>query len=493
MPVDHSHPFTKFPAAPGKGVNGLRPYYTPGLVSDNYTTIVGDSMTLPASYSSEDYDDLIDSKAAARELINFTVLKYLTTAISSPFEVSKTLLQVQYMPHEDAEVVASAVHEGTTFKNDENNEHGSGEEGQEEEEEEGEEEDEYDFYEQHSRRQRRYSAGGVPFEGPSLDIDDPAFRRKMPLDESGYVVRTSVYDDSTRPGHQIKPIEGGVWQGIGRLLRHPHEGWRSLFKGQYTNWLYEILHLFLQPTLEGSLNDMFDLYDDTIPLVHLDRVGPNLATLVASNAIVGFLLSPLELIRTRLMVQSASPLQRKYKGPLHALRTILTEEGGLSGLYVSHNLLPTLLYHTITPLLQNTTPLIIDRVFQVSASDSPFMYGLAELSLNTLEILITLPLDTIRKRLQCQIRTRTPGKKRFESVVALRPVPYTGMVDAAYRIMKEEGGRRKLKGKQKKAKSMFTGWGLRGLYQGFSMQFTSNVVLFVLHAINGIEGKFTTE
>lgn len=119
------------------------------------------------------------------------------------------------------------------------------------------------------------------------------------MDANGYIVRSSVFDESTRPPHQIKPIETGVWQGIGRLMKQPHEGWRSLFKGQYTNWIYEISHLFLQPTLEGTLNDMFDLYDDTIPLVHLDHVGPNLATLVASNLLVGFILSPLELIRTR--------------------------------------------------------------------------------------------------------------------------------------------------------------------------------------------------
>lgn len=170
---------------------------------------------------------------------------------------------------------------------------------------------------------------------------------------------------------------------------------------------------------------------------------------------------------------------------MDALRTILAEEGGLRGLYLSHNLIPTVLFHTVVPLLQNTTPLIIDRVFHISANDSPFLYSLAELGLNTLEILITLPLDTIRKRMQCQIRTRTPGKKRFSPVVALRPVPYTGVADAFYRIVKEEGGRRKRKHKR----TMFTGWGLRGLYQGFSMQFSSNVMLFVMHAINGVDGK----
>lgn len=193
-----------------------------------------------------------------------------------------------------------------------------------------------------------------------------------------------------------------------------------------------------------------------------------------------------------MQVQSASPLQRKYKGPFHALKTIIQEEGGIQGLYFSHNLLPTLLFHTITPLLQNTTPLIIDRVLRISANESPFLYSFAELGLNTLEIIITLPLDTIRKRLQCQIRTRTPGNKRFETVVATRPVPYTGMVDAAVSIIKEEGGkpsdRKKL---QKRRNSMFTDWSLRGLYHGFNMQCTSNIVLFFLHAINGIEGKYT--
>lgn len=57
--------------------------------------------------------------------------------------------------------------------------------------------------------------------------------------------------------------------------------------------------LFLQPTIEGSLNDAFNLYDDTIPLVHLDSVGPNIATLLFSYLATGIILNPLEIVRTR--------------------------------------------------------------------------------------------------------------------------------------------------------------------------------------------------
>ncbi|CEG84287.1 hypothetical protein RMATCC62417_18110 [Rhizopus microsporus] len=290
MQSNQNQPFTPFSPL---GKNGVRPYYAPGLGAGNYTNIAADQPGVP--YYTVDYpDDLIDSRAAARELINFTVLKFLTTAVNSPFEVSKTLLQVQYMPREDLPVAkkTTTVQEGESDIEDEA--------GPYSEEDEDEDEDEE---EEHSGRRRHPSATDDPLTtGGSLDIDDPIFKKKVPLNADGYIVRTSVYDDSTRPPHQIKPIDGGVWQGIGRLLHHPHEGVRSLFKGQFTNWLYEISHLFLQPTLEGTLNDMFDLYDDTVPLVHLDSVGPNLATLVASNLIVGILLSPLELIKTRYYI-----------------------------------------------------------------------------------------------------------------------------------------------------------------------------------------------
>lgn len=115
------------------------------------------------------------------------------------------------------------------------------------------------------------------------------------------------------------------------------------------------------------------------------------------------------------------------------------------------------------------------------------MYGLAQLGLDTLELLITLPLQTIRKRMQCQIRSRTPGK-RFESVIPLRPVPYSGVGDAIYKIMKEEGGKPTYGKKNKNVKGYNNGLGLRGLYHGFGMQCTTNIVFFVFHAINGIEG-----
>lgn len=120
MQSNQNQPFTPFSPL---GKNGVRPYYAPGLGAGNYTNIAVDQPGAP--YYTVDYpDDLIDSRAAARELINFTVLKFLTTAVNSPFEVSKTLLQVQYMPREDLPVAKkTTVQESESDIEDEVNIH----------------------------------------------------------------------------------------------------------------------------------------------------------------------------------------------------------------------------------------------------------------------------------------------------------------------------------------------------------------------------------
>jgi fusion and transport protein UGO1 len=186
------------------------------------------------------------------------------------------------------------------------------------------------------------------------------------------------------------------------------------------------------------------------------------------------------------------------------------EEGGLRGVYLtSKNLFPTLLYHTITPLLSCSTPLIISRLLHISAADNPILYSAAEFTLSTLGLLVMLPIETIRKRLHCQVNDS------FKSTVALRPAHYRGFFDALYKIMKEEGTRIKRSANVKvqkhsdsesdsdddlfiKSKTTTTtattttvssAWGIRGLYRGFSMQLMANVMVFVFHTMNGIEGK----
>ncbi|KAL1920393.1 uncharacterized protein VTP21DRAFT_770 [Calcarisporiella thermophila] len=402
-------------------------------------------------------DEELDTKEALKELWSVAFVKLVSTAAANPFQVGQTLLQVQYLP-------TAAKRKGKE-KTEDSHEHGRDYDDDEEE----------DFYASDSHHAHTTDDSENLSEGATkLNPNDPVLQKHLPSDSMGYLVRTNIYDDSTRPSFRVKPLESGIWDSMGVLVKHPDEGWRSLFKGQFTDWLYEMMQLFLQPSIEGSLNDSFGLYDDAVPFEHLDNAGPNIATLVSSHLIVGVLLSPIELVRTRLIVQTASKKHRKYKGLLDALRTITAEEG-LTHLYFGSHLLPTLLYHTLGPLITTTTPLIIERVMGISSEESPILYGLAQFGLSTLELLVTLPLDTIRKRLQLQRKARVRDGRELETVVEVRQAPYSGMIDCAKKMIREEG------------EKGWLGWRLAPLYRGFSFHFTSNAMLFLLQSVNGVE------
>lgn len=195
----------------------------------------------------------------------------------------------------------------------------------------------------------------------------------------------------------------------------------------------------------------------------------------------------------RLVVQTADPTQRKYTGMLNCISTIISEEG-VSALWGGVNLVPTVLYHTLTPLIANSIPLVIDRVFNISASDSPLLFSVAELGLETLDLLIRLPLETVRKRLQIQIQAKIPGK-RYETVIETRKRPYAGVIDCVYKIIQEEGGQHKRLSSKKSDdgevtfvdRPWYSSWGVRGLYTGLGMHLTSNLAMFAVGAVTNLQ------
>ncbi|KAF9418565.1 hypothetical protein BGZ94_009662 [Podila epigama] len=482
--------------------NPLRPYYTSSdspLQSYYYNTL--SSSTLEEELAAQHE---LNSQEAAKELASYGLVKFLTLALAAPFNVGQTLLQVQYLPNDDG------------FNGDDNDITEKARRDEALYRKRIEEEAERDYYNRTGGVPSSAGGGGYHYnqyssthysthtDTYSTSISTgPTLNTNTADSASDHIIRESVYDEESRPEYQMAPIESGVWQAVLDVAKHPTEGWLSLWKGQYTNWTYEMLHLFAQPTLEATLNDTFDLYDDTIPLVHLDHVGPNIATMVTSHLVVGFILSPLELVRTRLIVQTASPLQRKYSGMINCISTIISEEG-VSALWGGVNLFPTLIYHTLTPLLANSIPLIIDRVFKLSAADSPFLYSLAELGLNTIELLIRLPIETVRKRLQIQIQNNngaTKSTKKYRTAVETRKKPYYGMVDCVYRIIKEEGGHHKRTSRKTKGpdgtiittpiapRPWYAAWGVRGLYTGLGLHLAMNSMLFAVGAVTNLQDE----
>jgi fusion and transport protein UGO1 len=287
--------------------------------------------------------------------------------------------------------------------------------------------------------------------------------------------------------------------------------------GQLTSCILDGVSTAIQPFLLSALSVAFlPVSFSAHPLIYSPKPLPLLFRSTVSHTLTTILVSPLDLIRTRLIVQSAQPQHRKYKNPLNALTTILEEEGGLWNTYFHSNLFfPALLEGILRPLITLSTPLIIARYLHLEPSTSPLSFGLAELVLSTAGLLITIPIETVRKRLQIQSRAefvragRAGGVGRpWRTTVETRPVPYAGIVEAVYRILTEETGKipRRRRPSARRRSSAAAGvavpteeeqkedlataglgasGGLRQLYRGFGMGVSANVVVFLLALIAG--------
>lgn len=377
-----------------------------------------------------------------------------------PWEVGKMLLQVQWVPRDAGEPVLNA-------------------ETVEEEEELSDNDDSY-------------------FTDPSNTSGrHPASR---PADGQGYILRRSVLEEGMRPEYII-PIGSadGVWGMIKCIGRFRGEGWLALWKGLLTSFVTDVLSSNIQPLLLNVLQSIF------LPSLSPFQQPP-LILPVASHLLTGFILSPLDLVRTRLVIQSFSPRHRTYTGPLDAFTQILQHEGGIRGMYLHpHLLIPTLLDNTLRPLVSLALPGLVTSYLgtRITEDTNPITWAFAELIGSCVGLLITLPFETVRRRLQAQTRG---SAKPIKSCVELRPAPYNGVVDAIWHILTEErsdlpvgrmkGGRRvSSKGKENdRSDEIGTGrWigstGIAQLYRGFGMRLGASGIVFLLGVLTGGEDR----
>jgi fusion and transport protein UGO1 len=225
----------------------------------------------------------------------------------------------------------------------------------------------------------------------------------------------------------------------------------------------------LQPQIHASLialSPSLAPLNQDVPLTALPSPGIPLAVGITSHLLTHLLLSPMEVIRTRLIVMPLS--HASTPSSVGLFRQMIEEEGGFSNLYLNAGLLiPTVLEHTIRPLLTLSIPLLLERQLGISPELSPITYSMCDLGLGLASLVVLLPIETVRKRLQLQQRGAARGKK-MKTIVKVREREYVGVVEAIWRIVTEETGvRRKRHMSERDEGGMFAG--IRQLYRGVSL------------------------
>ncbi|KAF8523072.1 mitochondrial carrier domain-containing protein [Hysterangium stoloniferum] len=383
---------------------------------------------------------------AGSALVNFA-----GAAFVMPWEVAKVLLQIQWIPRDGG---IKAISEEMIL----------------EEELSDESSDEAYFQDPTSLTPSRY----------------PAAKLRL-ADEEGYVVRRSVMEEETRPEY-VMPVTNltGVWSMIKKIARWRNEGWFALWKGLLTTCITNTLSITIQPLFQDFLFSIFPSSLGSAP--------PSLLIPLTSHLLTGLLLSPLDLVRTRLIAQSSMPRHRTYSGPLNALSQIIQHEGGIRGLYLHpHLLIPAALDNIVRPFANLALPMIVASRLGVNEDSHPVVLILAEIAAGCLANLMVTPVETVRRRLQVQTR----GNGKFKACVETRPQGYHGVVDAFWRISTEErsevpvivdGRAARSKGKDK-AEQGDAGWvtfgGIGQLYHGLGMNTGAVIATSVLTAIAG--------
>jgi hypothetical protein len=277
-------------------------------------------------------------------------------------------------------------------------------------------------------------------------------------------------------------------------------------RGHFTLFLHQSIYHILTPLVEETLNDVLDVFEDTNPW-----------TLVLAHATIGGLLTPLELIQTRLIAQSPQPGRAQYYGPFDGLFSLskekpLKESGWLRTVYQPYIILPTIVYHSLNALVRFGSKVVIENELGLDSSFDPFLYKLTQLVFLGVEAAIMTPLDMARKRLYVQrldAKSVQYGKKeatgRFDCSVETFEGVYNGAMDVVAQIVTEEGSIEKQKPSKVSSEewdSIYGGgssakkdqhWlkgvgsGVYSLYRGFWSKYTIMTIQFIAKEITNEE------
>lgn len=415
----------------------------------------------------------ISFKAAVIQLTQASLLKLGALAAIHPFESMRLLRQVQYGTAVDS------LEPGGFFEtpgNDKGNLRGLESSTSNDADDEGEpllkcssnnlfEKETFEVDGHYSKSGLKSAFNSQSFLSISKEFEE---------DEFGYVRPAKLETLQNSEWPLVLNKKSSIWSSF--MLAAKYQGVPSLWNGIMAFWAYQSAFDFTQAVFEeiltspilwnrssGLLSYTISNSKDTIftdfPLIPV-------TSSICLNAMVNFLLTPLDLVRTRMVAQSIYNNEIKCKTFSSAISTIYKEEGGLNGLYPdkAFSIISSFLLPTLRILPMSLFSHFAESWIESFGIPAGFVYPIAQFFFNCANIVISLPIETIRRRLYLQ------SNQRWIYRVPTSAIPYTGFWNCLRRICQEEG--------------------VHALYQGWSMQLASSTVLLASNMVLEVENEF---
>ncbi|KAJ6438372.1 mitochondrial fusion and transport protein Ugo1 [Purpureocillium lavendulum] len=479
-----------------EGVNPLRPYYIPPTIGEaadpvaaaNANPFSGRNATSSTRYASKardvladlDYKDYLGDSSPSvvqnvKELVDELLWKYTSVLMAQPFEVAKTILQAR---DQDESAALAATPEPGSLKRQTSGQGASI----------------YDYQDSDSEGDEpAYFTSNVP------GTPTPSYPRSS--SNHGASSSSPALKKPAVPEHYLtlrRP--DSVAEVIGQLWQR--DGAWGVWKGSNATFLYTVLQSLLENWSRSFLSAIFNVPDlgvkeDIDRLIDIASPYPWVSLFVAGAAAVatGVLLSPLDLVRTKLIL-TPNKGQRRTLATLRSLPSYLCP---------SAIALPTVLNSLVHPLLTLSTPLVLRTRFMIDSQVSPMTFSVAKFLASSAAILVKLPVETVLRRGQMAvlsgqhyIRALGAKEQRMDTIVPIGR--YKGVFGTMYHIASEEGAReippapasKKGKGKARAFQPTHRkGQGLEGLWRGWKVNWWGLVGLWTASVVgHGGEGEF---
>ncbi|KAK4166686.1 mitochondrial carrier domain-containing protein [Cladorrhinum sp. PSN259] len=440
------------------GLNPLRPYYIPPSIGEppemlppppgprafTQSNSTGKYATKARDiFSDIDYKNYLAEPSPSvvqtvKDVLDELLWKYTSVLMAQPFEVAKTIMQVR--SQDDLGGLAAAAEEVAA---------------EETRQKKASQrismyEDERPTYESDSdAEEMAYFTSNHP-RAQSPTLNRSRRRDLSPIEAPKLPKPIPAHQLAIRTPNSVLEVIAQVWQ---------KEGAWGVWKGSNATFLYSVLQSLLENWSRSLLSALFNVPDlglkhDADRLIDIASPYPwaSLCVAAAAAVVTGLILSPLDLIRTRLVITSTTRASRRTLSAVRSLPSYFCP----SALFF-----PTILHSLVHPLLTLSTPLVLRTQFMIDKELAPTTFSIAKFCSSSIALLIKLPLETVLRRGQVAVLSSPEyvqalegaatlaagkGKKQqpaeetaLETIVPIGK--YNGVFGTMYSIVNEEGSR----------------------------------------------------
>ncbi|MCJ1290674.1 mitochondrial fusion and transport protein ugo1 [Xylographa carneopallida] len=522
-------------STPREGPNPLRPYYIPPSVglpigrgptgsaasqyANNQASSASNARTSFGSSARDilsdlDYTEyLTDASPTSAEvikgLVDQALWRYTSVLLAQPFEVAKTVLQVQLAGSAD-DSAHGVLNDDMRRRPERYREEFS------DTAYDDSDSDEVSYFtstapapQTPSRSPRRRGRRSHGYHSPSPQSpESPVPRRESRHSNNAHHIPTTT---------SIHTVISHLWSS---------EGAWGIWKGTNSTFIHGVLLSTITAFARSLICAVLALPDPGLPLSQsspsyliynpsavggldvLSSASPllSLAAAVSAAGIAGMILAPLDIVRTKLMLTPST----------HPPRSLIPTLQSLPSWTLPFSIAPvTFLHSTLPTLISASTPLVLRTRLGIDPVLTPSLYSIATFASQVIELGVRLPIETVLRRGQMAVVASPSSTDKFSRATTLptarpekvhtivEPAPYKGLIGTAYYIVFEEGSRGdaathlvngrggaavKSVGSGKIGKRR-KGQGLGGLWRGWRVGMWGLVGVWGAATLGGVGGK----